>query len=122
VIGAGTVINRGVLLQTLGGLVIGEHVSVSTGVSLVTGAHDMTDPNFSDVMKPIVIGDHAWIGSNATVLGGVTIGEGAVICAGAVVRSDVRAYAVVDGVPAKVVGTRRLAAPSYSLNFRPLFE
>lgn len=122
IIGDGSIINRGVLLQTLGGLVIGKNVSVSTGVSLVTGAHDMSDPQFTEVMKPIIIGDYAWIGTNATVLGGVTIGEGAVVCAGAIVRSDVRPYAVVDGVPAKVVGTRRLTNPSYTLNHRPLFE
>lgn len=121
-IGKGTIINRGCLLHTVGGLVIGENVSISNGVSLITGAHDMNDPQFSNVLKPIVIGDRVWIGTNATILAGVTVGEGAVICAGALVRSDVRPYAVVDGVPGKVVGTRRLSTPSYAFNFRPLFE
>ena len=52
------------------------------------------------------IGDRAWLGSRALVLPGVTIGEGAVVAAGAVVTSDVPAYAVVGGVPARAIGAR----------------
>lgn len=50
---------------------------------------------------PVTIGDHVWIGSNATILPGVTIGEWAVVAAGAVVARDVESYTVVGGVPAK---------------------
>lgn len=122
VIGKGTVINQGCLLYTTGGIIIGEQVSISSGAWLVTGTHDINHPQFIDSYKPIVIGDHAWIGMRATVLGGITIGEGAVIMAGAMVTRDVPPFAVVGGVPAKVVGDRHLCDPSYSLNFRPLFE
>src|SRR5256885_10182731 len=82
-IGKRTVINQGCLLYTTGGLVIGENVSISAGVWLVTGTHDMNDPLFPDRYMPIAIGNYAWIGTRATVLAGVTIGEGAVIMAGA---------------------------------------
>ena len=122
VIGKGTVINHGCLLYTTGGIIIGEQVSISAGVWLVTGTHDINHPQFVDSYKPIVISDHAWIGMRATVLGGITIGEGAVVMAGAMVTHDVPPFAVVGGVPAKVVGNRDLCDPSYSLNFRPLFE
>lgn len=122
VIGNGTVINYGCLLYTTGGIIIGEQVSISSGAWLVTGTHDINHPQFIDSYKPIVIGDHAWIGMRATVLGGITIGEGAVVMAGAMVTRDVPPFAVVGGVPAKVVGDRHLCDPSYSLNFRPLFE
>src|SRR5260221_12155183 len=61
-IGKGTVINHGCLLYTTGGLTIGENVSISSGVWLMTGTHDMNDPLFPDDYKPIVIGNHAWIG------------------------------------------------------------
>jgi acetyltransferase-like isoleucine patch superfamily enzyme len=54
----------------------------------------------------VVIGDDVWVGGNATILPGVTIGDGAVVAAGAVVTRDVPAHSVVAGVPAKVV--RRL--------------
>jgi maltose O-acetyltransferase len=122
VIGKGTVINHGCLLYTTGGLVIGQHVSISSGVWLMTGSHDMNDPDFIDLYKPIVIGDRAWIGARATILGDVTIGEGSVVMAGAVVTRDVPPYAVVGGVPAKVLRYRELQNPTYELHFRPLFE
>lgn len=122
IIGAGAVINPGCFLQTFGGLVIGENASISRGVSLITGNHDINAPDFHEVLKPIVIGHHVWIGINAIVAGGVTIEESAIVCAGSVVRSNVRAKAVVDGVPGKVVGRRLLESPSYSLDFHPLFE
>ncbi len=121
-IGKGTVINRGCLLYTTGGLLIGENVSISSGAWLVTGTHDMNDPLFPDNYRPIVIGNHAWIGIRATILAGVTIGEGAVVMAGAVVARDVPPYAVVGGVPARVVSQRKLQDPAYELDFCPLFE
>jgi maltose O-acetyltransferase len=121
-IGRGTVINHGCLLYTTGGLIIGENVSISSGVWLVTGTHDMNDPLFPDSYKPIVIGNHAWIGVRATILAGVTIGEGAVVMAGAVVTRDVPPYAVIGGVPAKILTQRKLDNPTYELDFRPLFE
>ena|SRR5436190_11899239 len=121
-IGRGTVINHGCLLYTTGGLILGENVSISSGVWLVTGTHDMNDPHFPDSYKPIAIGNHAWIGARATILAGVSIGQGAVVMAGAVVARDVPPYAVVGGVPAKVVTQRKLENPTYELDFCPLFE
>lgn len=52
---------------------------------------------------PVKIGDNVWIGDRATILSGVTIGEGAIIAANAVLTHDVPAYTVVGGVPAKVI-------------------
>jgi acetyltransferase-like isoleucine patch superfamily enzyme len=121
-IGPGAVINAGCLLYTTGGLTIGREVSVSAGVWLVTGTHDMNHPDFPAEFRPIVIGDYAWIGSRATIQAGVTIGEGAVVMAGAVVTRDVAPYAVVGGVPARQVGERALRSPRYQQRYRPLFE
>jgi len=121
-IGEGAVINRGCLLYTTGGLRIGKQVSVSAGVWLVTGTHDPNAPNFPARFLPITIGDYVWIGSRATILAGVTVGEGAVVMAGAMVTRDVPPYAIVGGVPARQVGVRTLREPSYDLAFRPLFE
>lgn len=56
---------------------------------------------------PVVIGEDCWICSHAVVLKGVTIGDGAVVAAGAVVNEDVPPYAIAAGVPARVVGDRR---------------
>src|SRR5262249_37357736 len=99
-----------------------DHVSISDGTWLITGAHDISDPEFPAVYKPIVIEDHVWIGARATILPGVTIGKGAIITAGAVLTRDVDAFGIAAGVPARLVGTRDLRDPAYSLDFRPLFE
>ena len=120
-IGKGTIINHGCLLYTTGGLVIGEGVSISAGAWLVTGSHDIDDPLFPAFFKPILIGNYVWIGMRATILAGVTIGEGAVVMAGAVVTRDVPPYAIVGGVPAKVIKQRKVQAFSYPLHHQ-LFE
>ena len=57
------------------------------------------------IPAPIHIGRHVWIGANATVLPGVTIGEGAIVAAGAVVTKDVPKNTMVGGVPARVIRT-----------------
>jgi acetyltransferase-like isoleucine patch superfamily enzyme len=121
-IGRGTVINHGCLLYTIGGLLIGENVSISSGTWLVTGTHALDDPLFPDKYLPIVIGNHVWIGMRATILAGVTVGEGAVVMAGAMVTRDVPPYAIVGGVPAKVVSERKMQNLSYEMDWHPLFE
>lgn len=121
-IGKNTIINWDCMLYTTGGLTIGENVSISAGVWLVTGSHDMNDSHFVDIYKPIVIGNNAWIGMRATILSGVTIGEGAVVMAGAMVTHDVEPYAVVGGVPAKTITRRTMSSSAYKLQFHPLFE
>lgn len=120
-IGKGTVINYGCLLYATGGLIIGEHVSISAGAWLVTGTHDINDPQFTTYFKPIVIGNYVWIGMRATILAGVTIGEGAIIMAGAMVTKDVPPNAIVGGVPAKVISQRGTQEFSYPL-YHQLFE
>jgi acetyltransferase-like isoleucine patch superfamily enzyme len=121
-IGSHTIINWDCMLYTTGGIIIGENVSISAGVWLVTGSHDMNHPSFIDTYKPIVIEDYAWIGMRATILGGVTIGKGAVVMAGAVVTRDVPPYTVVGGVPARVVTQRELRDPTFQMIYQPLFE
>lgn len=79
---------------------IGRRVTISDGVVLLTATHSLQDPGWSHKKAPIVIGDYAWIATNAIVLQGVTIGRGAVVGAGAVVRMDVPDYVVVLGNPA----------------------
>ncbi len=106
-------INRGVVLDARGDIMIGSSVSVSHNVNIMTGGHDHMSENFTGVFKPIIIKDYAWIGVGATILQGVTIGKGAVVCAGAVVNKDVADYEIVGGVPAKKIGER-----TQKLNYR----
>nr|BBH88421.1 hypothetical protein KTC_31720 [Thermosporothrix sp. COM3] len=118
-IGNHTVINYKCLLHVTGGVRIGDNVSISPGVWIISGKHDINDPENKSIYQPVVIEDYAWIGSRATILCGLTIGRGAVVMAGAVVTKDVPPFAVVGGVPARVVGERQLKDPSYELDYRP---
>lgn len=105
-IGEWSHINRDVILDARGDIIIGNNVSVSHRVNIMTGSHDHKSPDFVGLFKPVVIKDYAWIGVGATILQGVVIGKGAVVCAGAVVTKDVADYEIVAGVPAKPVGSR----------------
>ena len=120
-IGARSVINRGCCIDVRSGLTIGDDVSISPEVAILTTQHDLNDPEFSLQGKRVVIEDHVWIGMRAMVLPGVTIGRGAVIAAGAVVTKDVAPLDIVAGVPARPVG-RRTLDPQYRLPNPPLFE
>lgn len=114
-IGENTHINRECILNVNGGLVIGSRVSISHRVALITGGHEINSSSFETIRKPIIIQDYVWIGINATVLSGVTIGKGAIVCAGAIVTKDVLPYSIVAGIPAKIIGIRM-----HELNYIPL--
>ncbi len=87
-------------------ITIGERVNLSSEVALWTLQHDPDSPSFGTSGGPIVIEDYAWVSFRATILPDVTVGEGAVVAAGAVVTKDVPPYSIVGGVPAKVIGQR----------------
>ena len=93
-------------------VVIGEYCLTGKWVTITDNSHGETDydslllpPKQRDITTkgPVVIGKNVWIGDKATILPGVTIGDGAVIAASAVVTKDVPAYSVVGGNPAKIM-------------------
>jgi len=98
---------------------IGNNVSIGPCASLITLGHDPQSPSFSDMGGSIVIGNYSWIGYQATILPGVTIGEGAVIAAGAVVTRSVSPYSINAGIPAKKIGERERDL-KYKLKFNPI--
>lgn len=105
-IGKDVFINSGCRFQDQGGITIGDGVLFGHNVVLATLNHESNPNNRGDMIpEPIVIGNHVWIGANATVLPGVTVGDGAIIAAGAVVSKDVKENTVVGGVPAKFIKT-----------------
>ena len=89
-------------------IIIGTKVAISREAFICTASHDITKPNRPLVMLPITICDGVWIGARAIILPGVTIGEGAVVAAGAVVTKDVDPWTVVGGNPAKFIKKRVL--------------
>ena len=98
----------GIHCTVIGPVSIGNNVNLAQGITVTALNH-----NFEDTTrrideqgistKPVVIGDDVWIGANAVILPGVTIGRHVVVAAGAVVTKDVPDYCVVAGVPAKAV-------------------
>lgn len=103
-VGKDVFINSGCHFQDQGGITIGEGSLIGHNVVLATLNH-VVDTNHRKDMHPapIVIGKHVWIGANATICPGVSIGDGAVVAAGAVVTRDVLENTVVGGVPAKFI-------------------
>lgn len=93
-------------LDARGGIIVEHDTNISSHVKLITGSHDINDPNFTADFLPIHIGHHVWIGTDAMILQGVKIGNGAVVAAGAVVTQDIPAYEVWGGVPAKKISDR----------------
>jgi maltose O-acetyltransferase len=115
-------INRNCCLDVRGTLSIGNNVSISPDVTILTMQHFYDDPAFSDDFRAVVIEDHVWVGTRAMIMPGVTVGRGAVVAAGAVVTKDVAPLDIVGGVPARPIG-RRTLEPTYTFDGPlPLFE
>lgn len=87
---------------------IGTKVAISREAFICTASHDINYANRPLTTAPITICDGVWLGARATVLPGITIGEGAIVAANAVVTKDVPAWAVVAGNPAKIIKYRQL--------------
>ena len=119
-IGCGSDVNRGCLLDARGGITIGNNVSISHDVKIVTGGHHLNSPSFKGKYMPIEICDYVWLGIGCTILQGVKIGKGAVVCAGAVVTSDVEPYSVVAGIPARKI-KERIHSLDYKCRWNILF-
>lgn len=92
---------------------IGTHVMMGTDVVIITRNHafdhtdiPMMEQGFENE-RPVEIGNDVWIGDRVIILPGVTVGDGSILAAGAVVTHDVPAYAVVAGVPAKIIKMKK---------------
>lgn len=92
----------------IGPVTIGSHVNLAQGITVTALNHNFENGGLrideqGVSTKPVVIGDDVWIGANAVVLPGVTLGSHVVVAAGAVVTKDVPDHTLVGGVPAKVI-------------------
>lgn len=103
-LGENVFINMSCHFQDQGGIYIGDGALIGHNVTIATLNHLM-DPEerASTIPSPVHMGRRVWVGANATILPGVTIGDGAVVAAGAVVTKDVPENTVVAGVPARVL-------------------
>lgn len=103
-IGRNVTIMYNLLAMSMGGIWIEDNVMIAANAQLITNNHDLHNHAVLECL-PITIKKNAWIGAGATILPGVTIGENAVVAAGAIVSKDVPANTVVAGVPARVIKT-----------------
>jgi len=103
-LGKNVFINHACSFLDMGGITIEDDVLIGPKVNLITENHPLNPANRKTlVAKPIVIKRNAWLGAGVTILPGVTVGENAVVAAGAVVSRDVPDNTIVAGVPAKII-------------------
>lgn len=113
-IGNDSIIGERVVLDGRAKLTIGDHVDIATGAMLYNSQHDLRSHTFAAMEAATTIEDYVFIGPNAIILPGVTVGKGAAVGAGAVVTKDVAPLAIVGGVPAKHLNDR----PADSLHYK----
>ncbi|MDP4184988.1 MAG: sugar O-acetyltransferase [Bacteroidota bacterium] len=105
-LGKNVFINNSCTFLDIGGITIEDDVLIGPKVNLITEGHPLKPEERKALkVKPIVIKRNVWIGAAATILPGITVGENAVVAAGALVTRDVPANVVVGGVPAKIIKT-----------------
>lgn len=121
-IGEGTVIGNNAFLDGRSPLIIGNHVDIASEVLIYNSEHDINSEDFAPIEDAVEIGDYTFIGPRAIILPGVKIGRGAVVGAGAVVTKSVPPFAIVGGVPAKIIGERKNKDPKYRLGRVRLFQ
>ena len=105
-IGDGCGIGDGVILYSQGRIRLGAYAVISQGAHLCAGTHDYEKPGFPLVTRPITVGAHAWLAAECFVMPGVTIGDGAVIGARAVVTKDMPPWTVCAGHPCRPLKPR----------------
>ena len=101
--GKGVFINHSAILSASGGIEFEDGIMAAPGLKIATINHDMYDRHLTYTYGKVSVKKNAWLGLNVTICPGVTIGKYAVVAAGAVVTKDEPDYAVVGGVPAKVI-------------------
>lgn len=121
-IGQGTIIGQNAFLDGRDQLVIGDHVDIASDVMIYNSEHDVNSEDFKAITAQVTIGNYVFVGPRAIILPGVKIGHGAVVAAGAVVSKDVPDFAIVGGVPASVIGERKLKDLHYRLGRARLLQ
>ena len=101
--GKGVFINHSAILSASGGIEFEDGVMAAPGLKIATINHDMYDRHITYTYGKVTVKKNAWLGLGCTICPGVTIGKYAVVAAGSVVTKDVPDYAVVGGVPAKII-------------------
>lgn len=121
-IGEDTIVGEGAFIDGRDKVIIGNHVDIASEVMIYSSEHDIHSEDFHAILSEVIIDDYVFIGPRVIILPGVNIGRGAVIAAGAVVTKNVGEFSVVGGIPAKVIGERKLKDPKYRIGRARLFQ
>ena len=118
--GKNSVINFGCYLDNRRGITIGDNVGIAHNTKIYTLGHNLNSPYFETKGSHVVIEDHVFVFSNAMIMPGVTVHEGAIVLAGSVITKDVPAWTIVGGNPAKEI-RKRESNISYKSNYNYWF-
>ena len=121
-IGEGCIIGDNCFLDGRDKLKIGKHVDIASQVLIYNSEHDINSEDFGPLTGAVEIQDYVFIGPRSIILPGVKIGKGAIVAAGAVVTKSVSDFTIVGGVPAQVIGERKIKDPHYKLGRARLFQ
>lgn len=103
-VGASFAISGGLYVTGLRGIEIGDGTVIGPNVGILTANHDLYDRNLATIDGPVRIGRNCWIGMNAVILPGVTLGDNVTVAAGSVVTTSFGSNLVIGGTPARVLG------------------
>lgn len=121
-IGEGSVVGYRTFLDGRAPLTIGQQVDIASEVMIYNSEHDVHSSDMRAVEEPVEIGNYVFIGPRVVIMPGVKIGDGAVVGGGAVVTKNVPEKVIVGGVPAKIIGQRKVKKLDYRLGRSRLFQ
>ncbi len=119
-LGKNSTVNFGCYLDNRRGITIGDNTAIAHNVKIYTLGHNIDSPHFETKGAPVAIGNNVFIFSNALIMPGVTIGDGAVILPGSVVTKSVEPFTVVGGNPARLI-KKRANEIAYKTNYNYWF-
>jgi len=105
-------IGERVWIDNIADVTLGDHVCISQGVYFCTGSHDWNSEEFDLIVKPIIVGSHAWVGAMSRIAPGVMIGEGAVLGLGSTATRSLPDWTIHYGTPALFVKSRDKSSQS----------